>query len=177
MNRRLLGLVVVLAASVASAQTTIYQGKDASGNPVFTDQPRKGDKPVELPPVNTTPGGPSLSTTPRSERFAGYTVSLSAPGSVPNAYVPVEVQIAIEPQLREGDLWRLSIDGEFVAAGRESGYTVESLEMGRHTLTLDIADASGQVLTSAAPVDVFVQFPKGGGDKGGRTRPVRPAPN
>src|SRR5690606_36543447 len=146
-------LALALAVGGVGAQTTIYEGRDAQGRPVFTDKPRAGDKSVELPPINTTPAGPTLQAAPpRTAPFAGYSATLSAPGSVPNDQVPVEIGIAIEPELREGDLWRLSIDGAFVAAGREAGYTVDSLARGRHTVALEITDAAGAVIGAAAPV-------------------------
>lgn len=162
MNGWLVGAALCLLALAAGAQT-IYQGRDERGNPVFTDQPRQGDQPVELPPVNTAPPPARLpAPPPREAGFAGYAqIALSAPGSVPNPYVPVEVRIAIEPELRDGHLWRLSLDGGFVAAGREASYSFPALERGRHTLELEVTDADGQVVGRAAPVDVFVQFVKG----------------
>lgn len=171
-----IGTALVLLTSTTLAQT-IYQGKDAHGNPVFTDQPRKGDKPVDLPPVNTAPPPTSLpAAPPRDAGFAGYSqIALSAPGSVPNPYVPVDVQIAIEPELRDGHLWRLSLDGGVVAEGRESSYSFPSLDRGQHTLELEVTDANGQVVGQAAPANVFVQFVKA--DNAGRPNRVRPAPH
>jgi hypothetical protein len=141
---------------------TIYQGKDAKGNPVYTDQPRQGDKPVELPPINTAPAARGLSLPPQQQPgFAGYSqIALTAPGSVPNDFVPVDVGIAIEPALLDGHLWRLSADGDLVAVGREASYSIASLARGQHTLTLQVLDGNGQVVGEAAPVNVFVQFVK-----------------
>jgi len=155
--------VVTLALSPAVQAQTIYQGKDASGKPVFTDQPRPGDKPVELAPINTTPATRGLPAAPAQPAvFGGYTrVALSVSGSVPNAFVPVAVGIDVEPELQPGHLWQLSLDGRTVAAGREAIYTLNQLERGDHVLTLQIIDQSGQVLAESAPANIFVQFPKG----------------
>ena len=156
-------LVLAQSAPLRAQAPTIYQGKDASGKPVFTDQPRPGDKPVELPPINTTPatrGLPNAPTQPTAP--VGYTrVALSVAGSVPNAYIPVVVGIDVAPELQSGHLWQLSLDGRTVAAGRESSYTFDQLERGDHVLALQIIDQSGQVLAESAPASVFVQFPKG----------------
>jgi hypothetical protein len=101
------------------------------------------------------------STPQRQSQFAGYAqVTLSAPGSVPNDFVPVEVGISIEPELLDGHLWRLALDGQVVAAGRETSYSIPSLPRGQHTLTLQVTDGSGQVVGEAAPANVFVQFVK-----------------
>lgn len=160
--RRLVAVVMTLLAGAAVAQT-IYQGRDARGNPVFTDQPRAGDTPVELPPVNTTPATPAPPPArPRREAFAGYDqIAISAPGSVPNHQIPVDVAITIEPELREGHFWRLSLDGDVVASGRDAGFSFPALDRGLHTLELEVVDAGGGVLGAAAPANVFVQFPKG----------------
>lgn len=155
---------VALALSLSAQAQTIYQGKDASGKPVFTDHPRPGDKPVELPPINTTPATRALpaAAPARPAAFSGYTrVALTVAGSVPNAFVPVLVGIDVEPELQPGHLWQLSLDGRTVAAGREPSYTLDQLERGDHSLTLQIIDQSGHVLAESAPASVFVQFPKG----------------
>lgn len=155
--------IVALALSLSAQAQTIYQGKDASGKPVFTDQPRPGDKPVELPPINTTPATRGLPAAPaQPAAFSGYTrVALTVVGSVPNAFVPVMVGIDVEPELQPGHLWQLSLDGRTAAAGREPSYTFDQLERGDHSLTLQIIDQSGRVLAESAPASVFVQFPKG----------------
>lgn len=178
MASKLAGTAVLLTLAIAAGAQTIYQGRDASGRPVFTDHPGPGDKPVDLPPINTTP---PERLAPRAASpgpaVAGYTqVALSAAGSVPNEFVPVPVSIAIEPALREGHLWHLVLDGSFVAAGRESSYTFDYLARGQHTLSLQVVSESGAVLGEASPISIFVQF-LGGKDGKSRTNPVRPAPH
>ena len=153
---------LLIVALTAQAQT-IYQGKDANGKPVFTDQPRPGDKAIELPPINTTPATQGLPAAPvQPAAFGGYTrVALAVAGSVPNAYAPVTVGIEVVPELQSGHLWQLTLDGHTVAAGRESSYSFAQLERGDHVLSLQIIDQGGQVVAESAPASVFVQFPKG----------------
>lgn len=161
---RAVGVVLALLAIQLATQSvmaqTIYRGKDAKGAPVFTDQPRPGDRPVELPPINTAPAPTAMPAMGGSQpsAFAGYSqIAVSAPGSVPNAFSPVNVSISIEPALQPGHLWQLRLDGAFIAAGRESGYTFARLEAGLHTLSLSIVGDSGEVLGEASPVSVLVR--------------------
>jgi len=170
-----IGAAALLCMSLLAGAQTVYQGKDASGKPVFTDQPRPGDKPVELQPPNTLPAVNPAPPQRKSVVFEGYSVALSAAGSVPNEHVPVPVSITIEPALRESDMWMLQLDGATVAEGREATYTFESLARGQHTLSLQVVDAAGAVLGEAEPVSIYVQF-QGGAENKSRTRPVRPAP-
>jgi hypothetical protein len=169
------GVVALLCVSLLAGAQTVYQGKDASGNPVFTDQPRPGDKPVELQAPNTIPAAIATPRAPREAAFTGYTVALSAAGSVPNEHVPVPVSITIEPALRPGHAWNLLLDGAVAVQGFETAYTFESLSRGRHTLSLQVVDESGAVIGEAEPVSVYVQF-QGGAENKPRTKPVHHAP-
>lgn len=170
-----IGAAALLCVSLLAGAQTVYQGKDASGKPVFTDQPRPGDKPVELQVPNTVPAANPVRQQPEPVVVEDYSAALSAVGSVPNEHVPVDVSISIEPALRPGHAWHLLLDGQVVAQGVESTYSFESLSRGQHTLSLQVVDENGVVLSDAEPVSIFVQF-QGGADSKKRTRPVRPTP-
>jgi len=157
-----IGAAALLCMSLLAGAQTVYEGKDASGKPVFTDQPRPGDKPMELQAPNTIP---AVNPAPQQRKpvvFEGYSVALSAAGSVPNEHVPVPVSISVEPELRDSDVWRLQLDGVTVAEGRGAAYTFESLARGQHTLSLQVVDGAGSVLGEAQPISVYVQFLGGG---------------
>lgn len=156
----LVALTAAILIAIPAKAQTIYRGKDAKGAPVFTDQPRPGDQPLELPPVNTTPAPPTMPVmgAPRSAEFAGYSqISLGAPGSVPNAFTPVNITINIQPELQPSHLWQLRLDGAVVAEGRDADYAFDHLVAGLHTLSLSVVDGNGASLGEAATVTVLVR--------------------
>lgn len=154
---------IILAVLVASScvAETIYQTRDAKGRPVFTDRPPPGAKPVELPPVNTTPGvTPKPEPASAQDEFSGYRkVGVVAPGSIPNGLAPVTVGIAIEPELRAGDRWQLLLDGRPVAEGREDAYTFDKLDRGTHQLALRVLDGGSAEVARSPVIEVFVFWP------------------
>lgn len=154
-------LLIALIATTCAAQT-VYRTTDSKGRPVFTDQPPPGAKPVELPPVNTTPGAGAAQPTspPSQEPFSGYRhVAVLVPGSIPNGLAPVTVGIAIEPALRDGHSWQLLLDGRVTASGRDDSFTFEQLERGPHRLELKVVEAGGAELAHSEPAEVFVFWP------------------
>jgi len=152
-------LIVGLAANCAAQ--TVYRTEDTKGRPVFTDQPPPGSQAVQLPPVNTTPAvAPTSPPAPPKAEFTGYRqVRVVVPGSVPNGLAPVTVGLAIEPALRDGHAWQLSLDGQVVAQGRGDSYTFPKLERGPHRLDLIVFDANGAQLASSPTAEVFVYWP------------------
>lgn len=151
-------LLIALVSASCCAQT-VYRSEDAQGHPVYSDQPPPGAKAVELPPVNTTPG---LRTEGQPQQQAApefkYTkIALEVTNPVPNGLAPVTVGIVIEPQLRPGDSWVLSLDGKHVAQGAGGSYTFQQLERGQHQLQLNVLSA-GSVIGSASE-SVFVYWP------------------
>jgi hypothetical protein len=157
-----IGRAILIASIVVacSAQADIYQSRDAAGRPVFSDRPVPGAKPVQLPPVNTTP---ALEPATRSEAepngFSGYSrIGLDITKPVPNGLAPVTVGIVIEPALRAGDSWVLSLDGRRVAEDDSAtSYTFQQLSRGQHQLSLQVMRA-GKVVGSATE-QVFVFWP------------------
>lgn len=154
-------VLLILGFAASCAAQTVYQTTDSKGRPVFTDQPPPGAKAVELPPVNTTPAvAPSAKPGAAKPEFAGYQqVKVVVPGSIPNGLAPVTVGLAIEPALRDGHSWQLSLDGQPVSQGRADSYTFPKLERGTHQLGLKVFDAFGKEVASSTPVDVFVFWP------------------
>lgn len=156
----LLLLTGSLASLLINAQT-IYQSTDKNGNPVFTDQPQPAAKPIELKSINTTPAvAPSSSPAADTAAFKGYSkVAVAVPSSIPNGLAPTTVGIAIEPQLRPGHSWQLSLDGSPIEQGQETSATIEKMERGQHQFQLNVIDESGHIVGNSAPTDVFVYWP------------------
>jgi hypothetical protein len=157
---RLIGRVVVLALlSSVCAAGPIYRSEGKDG-PVFTDQPTPNAKPVELPPVNITPGSGSAPVAEEPQAvFAGYrSAKLVVPSSIPNGLAPTLVQVVLDPELQDGHHWQLTLDGAAVTDSMDNSYTFEQLARGPHHLGLTVVDAAGAVLISTG-VDIFVYRP------------------
>ncbi|HEY3697899.1 MAG TPA: DUF4124 domain-containing protein [Spongiibacteraceae bacterium] len=157
---------LALAITLATAMTTplcaqtIYQSKDAKGNPVFTDQPKPGAKEVELKSINTTPAvTPGSAPANPGSAFSGYShIGVAVPNSIPNGLAPVTIGISTEPALQPGHSWQLKLDGSVIASGTESSTTVASMPRGDHTLAVDIL-AGGSVIASSESTAIFVFWP------------------
>ncbi len=152
--------MMLLIGSLCSAQT-IYQSTDKNGNPIFTDQPQPAATPIELQPVNTTPGTtPTSSNQSSAPGFAGYQkVAVAVTTPIPNGLAPVTVGITVQPQLRPGHSWQLLLDGSQVAQGQGTSATLEQMERGDHQFLLQVIDGSGNVISQSAPANVFVFWP------------------
>lgn len=161
MKNSLAPAVIFVAAMAAPlCAQTIYQSKDAKGNPVFTDQPKPGAKEVELKSINTTPAvTPGSAPASPELAFKGYShIGVAVPGSIPNGLAPVTIGINTEPALQSGHSWQLKLDGSVIASGTEPSTTVASMPRGDHTLSVDII-ADGSVIASSEPTAVFVFWP------------------
>lgn len=156
-----LAVTSLLISAFTSAQT-VYQSKDANGNPVFSDQPKPGAKEVEIKSINTTPAvRPTSAPSQTANEFKGYSrISLGVTTPIPNGLAPTNVGINIEPALRPGDSWQLKLDGGVIASGVESSATIPKIDRGNHTLQVDVL-GGGNIVGSSDPVDVFVFWPGG----------------
>ena len=154
----------VLLINKACAADNIYQSTDKRGNPVFTDRPQPNAKPVELPPINTTP---SLESTtpgmrPPPNAFAGYSrISIGVPSSIPNGLAPTTIGIDLQPVLQPSHRWQLLLDGSLVEEGSSGSVTIERMERGPHRFELRVLDERGQVIGAPAMQEVFVYWPGG----------------
>lgn len=166
-----LAVTSLLISAFTSAQT-VYQSKDANGNPVFSDQPKPGAKEVEIKSINTTPAvTPTYAPSQTTNEFKGYSrIGIAVPNPIPNGLTPTTVGIVTEPALRPGDSWQLKLDGGVIASGVESSVTIPKIDRGDHTLQVDIVSSSG-VVGSSDPTDVFVFWPGGGGTAGAHVTP------
>jgi hypothetical protein len=142
---------------------TIYQSTDKRGNPVFTDHPQPNARPVELPPINTTPSvvPTEARDTAPAAAFSGYSrIGVEVPSSIPNGLVSTTIGIVLQPALQPGHSWQLLQDGAVVQEGSGSSATIDRLERGPHQLELRVRDVNGVIGTSPSK-EVFVYMPGG----------------
>nr|WP_163501234.1 DUF4124 domain-containing protein [Halomonas socia] len=171
-------LVALLGVSSSAQATSIYRTTDAQGNVVFTDNPERGGEQVELNPLTVVPSGqrapapqplPEVSASPSSSSqapsapFMPYsTFRIAAPRNEETLQTGeagnLQVQLGIEPALREDHRVRLLVDGAVSQSALHSEvFMVGNLERGERVLQAELLDASGEVRHRSAPVTLYVQ--------------------
>lgn len=156
---------------------TVYRSTDAQGNTVFSDRPNGNGERVELEPLTVVPAQ-EPETRPEKAQSRGSDADVSEASEAPfmpystfriaspqdEATLPtgaggdVEVELEIEPELREEHRVRLLVDGEI---SQSAMYTevimLTNLNRGEHVLQAELLDAQGRVRHRSAPVTLYVQ--------------------
>jgi len=170
-------LLLALVPVIASA-ATVYRHVDEQGNVSYSDRPDSGEA-VTLSPLTVVPATPdasssSLSSSPRSSArnsnsqpaappFLPYsTFRIASPKNeqtLPTGYAGnVQVELSIEPELRDDHRVRLLVDGQISQSAMHSPvFMVTGLERGEHQLVAELLDADGRVRHRSEPVTLFVQ--------------------
>lgn len=164
-------MVLVLAATLpATAQ--VYKWQDDSGRWHYTDTPRSGATPVDLPPVQVyepprTP--PSATRTqearqPEREAMLNYSrVEIISPGpeaTVREASGEIGVAVVLEPSLRSGHSIRLLLDGKIVAGpANATAFTLQHVDRGAHSISAEVLDANGQLIARTDPHTFYMHRP------------------
>lgn len=173
MNKPLISaLLLATTVGVAStAHSQIYRTTDEQGNVIFTDTPPADGsvrEEVELQPINTTPAPtPMPRPTPASDSTeeaaetaravitspANETTIAMGPGNF-------SVSASVEPALQVGQSLQLNMDGSPHGEPQQSGgWDLTNVFRGAHDLTVSVLDNEGKVLTTSAPVRVYVLRP------------------
>ena len=169
-------LLLALAPVMASA-ATVYRHIDEQGNVSYSDRPDQGEA-VTLSPLTVVPATPdassssSLNNRPQpgnsssqsaSSPFLPYTTfRIASPNNeqtLPTGYAGnVQVELSIEPALRDDHRVRLLVDGQISqSAMHTSVFMVTGLNCGEHQLVAELLDANGRVRHRSEPVTLFVQ--------------------
>ena len=156
LEARLLACVLSLCSLPALAD--VYTYIDANGNRVFTDQPRKNAKRVDIAPSNSMPGTPPVRrmqpsppaapAAPPLTRYQLLRILTPEPDSaVSSTSGDVIVTVTSEPPLQAGHLFRLVLDGQAIGEpGRSPVFALHNIDRGTHQLSVEIFDAWGRVL-------------------------------
>ena len=169
MNTKIAVLALALAATSAWAQ--IYKSTDEEGNVVFTDTPPPdtSTQQVELQRTNTAPPPPDLpratpsENSPEPEDPAAPQAIITAPANettIPMGGGNFSVSAHVEPRLDRGQGLRLTMDGEPQGQPQASGFwDLTNVFRGAHDLVVEVVEADGTVVSSSAPVRVYVMRP------------------
>ena len=154
-------LACVLSLSSLPALADIYTYTDANGNRVFTDQPRKNAKRVDIQPSNSMTGTPPARTTgqprpmvpaapaaPAIFRYQLLRITVPEPdATVTSPSGDLIVTVSSEPPLQPDHLYRVLLDGQAIGEpARSPVFPLHNIDRGTHQLSVEIFDKWGRVL-------------------------------
>lgn len=160
---------------------TVYRSTDAQGNVVFSDQPVGNGERIELKPLTVVPSPePATAPTPAGQQSADSATPRDGDVAAIGPFMPystfrilspqngqtlptgrgvnVQVELDIDPDLRDDHRVRLLLDGEVSQSAMHTKvFMLTNLDRGEHVLQAELLDADGQVRHRSAPVTLFVQ--------------------
>ncbi|TLX58754.1 penicillin-binding protein [Stutzerimonas nosocomialis] len=153
--RRLL-LCLMLFSPLALAQ--VYTYIDQDGNRVFTDQPTKGAKVIELTPPNAMPAPQTRRLSPPPQAadkkpepalpYGLLRILVPSPdATINNNAGDLIVTATSDPALQEGHAYRLILDGQVSGSpGRSPVFALSNIDRGTHHISVEIIDQGGRIL-------------------------------
>jgi hypothetical protein len=162
--------ITALALWSVAAVGQVYESKDKSGAPVFSDEPAKGAKQVDLPPPNVVApqDRPASSPLPAGKPAFSYArLTIFAPTEQTTIHSnsgAFDVQLSVDPDLRKGDAFVLTLDGNTLSNRYTSAnialtaqdYAAAAANTHEHSLSATVVDANGKVMIKANPVSFYV---------------------
>lgn len=148
----------------------VYESKDKGGAPVFSDRPSEGSKKVDMPAPNVVApqDRPASSPLPAAKPAFSYArLTIFAPTEQTTIHSnsgAFDVQLSVDPDLRKGDAFMLTLDGNALPNRYASAnigltaqdYAAAAANTHEHTLSAAIVDANGKVMIKANPVRFYV---------------------
>jgi hypothetical protein len=169
MKRTIWLTVAILSLWSIAAAAQVYESKDKSGAPVFSDTPTKGAKQVDLPPPNVAdtpqPVPPQPLPAPAAARYTQIAiVSPAQQGTVHTNTGAFDVQVSLSPELQPGNVLMVTLDGNTLPgrypsaniALTEQDYQAAAASTHEHSLAVAVVDSNGKVLLSSPTVSFYV---------------------
>jgi hypothetical protein len=157
--KRLCWSVIALCALLSltpAVSAEVYTYVDAEGNRVFTDQPRRNAKKVDIAPTNrvaqptNTPSRASRTKPAPSPIFRYQLLRILAPepdSTIREIQGNLNVTVTNDPELQPGHLYQLLLDGlPYAAPTRSPVFPLTNIDRGTHQLSVEIVDGNGRVL-------------------------------
>ena len=152
-------LAVALCLLFSVSQTVlaqVYTYIDANGNRVFTDQPHRNAKKVEIAPTNRVDQptkAPSRASTPKPAArpiFHYQLLRILAPepdSTIRDIEGNLNVTVSNDPELQPDHLYRLLLDSKpYGEPTRSPVFPLTNIDRGTHQLSVEIIDQYGRVL-------------------------------
>lgn len=165
-------VAIVLAAlsGAVVAQAQVYESKEKSGVPVFSDVPSAGSKEVTLPKPNISDAPmPSVQVEKPVPSNAYSQLSIVSPaseGSIHTNTGEFKISVSVDPALnsQRGDRLLVKVDGTTLPQ-RYASTTIDittqdfagaATQTTEHRLEVTVVDAADKVLIVATPVKFYV---------------------
>lgn len=163
-------LAGLLASGTAGAQAQLYRWVDEKGVTHWSDRPVRGAEKIDVPaaqgftppPVRERPvAAPTAAPDPQGGPVAYANVEIVRPSS-DEAFVNtggvVDVAASLSPSLAAGHRTWFVLNGQRLdgPAPQATSATINA-DRGTHTIAIEVADASGSVVASSAPVTFHVR--------------------
>jgi len=169
MRACVLTFVLLFATGLAHADK-VYKWVDAQGNVLYTDQPRKGAQEIKIvaAPANAAQASQivrqqlaAFAAVVEPDRSKPSAVTLSAPANeetIRDNDGNVTVAFRVQPEPRDGERIRLTLDGSVVGTDvNPPGIVLSGLDQGTHTLQATVTDRSGRVLVRSDLVTFYLK--------------------
>ena len=150
---------VALCLPFSVSQTVlaqVYTYIDANGNRVFTDQPHRNAKKVEIAPTNRVdqptkaPSRASKGKPAASPIFHYQLLRILAPepdSTIRDIEGNLNVTVSNDPELQPDHLYRLLLDSKpYGEPTRSPVFPLTNIDRGTHQLSVEIIDQYGRVL-------------------------------
>jgi hypothetical protein len=157
--KHLCRLAVALCLLFSVSQTVlaeVYTYTDANGNRVFTDQPHRNAKKVDVAPTNRVeqpikaPSRASKAKPVASPIFHYQLLRILAPepdATIREMQGNLNVTVSNEPELQPQHLYRLLLDSKpYGEPTRSPVFPLTNIDRGTHQLSVEIIDQYGRVL-------------------------------
>lgn len=154
--RRLAIALCLLLGVSQSVLAQVYTYIDADGNRVFTDQPRRNAKKVEIAPTNRVdqptkaPSRASKAKPAASPIFHYQLLRILAPepdSTIRDIEGNLNVTVSNDPELQPDHLYRLLLDSKpYGEPTRSPVFPLKNIDRGTHQLSVEIIDQYGRVL-------------------------------
>ena len=154
--RRLTIALCLLLGVSQSVLAQVYTYIDADGNRVFTDQPHRNAKKVEIAPTNRVDQptkAPSRVSKPKpaaSPIFHYQLLRILAPepdSTIRDIEGNLNVTVSNDPELQPDHLYRLLLDSKpYGEPTRSPVFPLTNIDRGTHQLSVEIIDQYGRVL-------------------------------
>lgn len=153
---RLALALCLLFGVTQSALAQVYTYVDADGNRVFTDQPHRNAKKVDIAPTNRVdqpakaPSRPSKPKPAAGPIFHYQLLRILAPepdSTIRDIEGNLNVTVSNEPELQPDHLYRLLLDSKpYGEPTRSQVFPLTNIDRGTHQLSVEIIDQYGRVL-------------------------------
>lgn len=159
-------VILLLGLLPALGSAAVYKHVDDQGNVTYTDEPRPGAEVIDPDERSSTysytpPSSVSRDTSADPEPGPAYaTVRIVQPGSeatVRDNQGLVDVEVALDPPLRDGHTVEFLLDGE--PRGEPQASVTRQLtdvHRGEHRVAARVLDASGEILVTSEPVVFYM---------------------